>query len=159
MVAAVLHVQELTHVSVREAATKKIVASLMLRTFLLLLLPIFLHGFALLLCGRGACQASIVPASCSHLWAAWLTPAAHRQERSIDLLLPPCRLPRWFGRKMQRKLEAGAGCEDLRTRCPYFYTVAQQLSALCTQDRLAPFVIRTFTNRYKVGQGVKWLVG
>ena len=52
---------------------------------------------------------------------------------------------------MQRKLEAGAGCEDLRTRCPYFYTVAQQLSALCTQDRLAPFVIKTFTNRYKVG--------
>eukprot|EP00891_Asterochloris_glomerata_P004344 jgi/Astpho2/4344/e_gw1.00065.44.1_t len=59
------------------------------------------------------------------------------------------KLPRWFGRKMQRKLEAGAGCEDLRTRCPYFYTVAEQLSALCTQDRLAPFVIKTFINRYK----------
>ena len=88
-----------------------------------------------------------------------LMPAVHRLERSSALLLLPSRLPRWFGRKMQRKLEAGAGCEDLRTRCPYFYTVAQQLSALCTQDRLAPFVIKTFTNRYKVGRAVKWPVG
>lgn len=85
-----------------------------------------------------------------HLSAA-TKPAARWHERSTDQLLLPSRLPRWFGRKMQRKLDAGAGCEDLRTRCPYFYTVAQQLSALCTQDRLAPFVMKTFTNRYKVG--------
>lgn len=35
----------------------------------------------------------------------------------------------FYGNKMRRKMKAGAGCEDLRVRCPHYYTVATQLHA------------------------------
>lgn len=38
-------------------------------------------------------------------------------------------LPVFYGNKMRRKMKAGAGCEDLRVRCPHYYTVATALHA------------------------------
>lgn len=42
---------------------------------------------------------------------------------------PQVDLPVFYGNKMRRKLKAGAGCEDLRVRCPHYYTVAVRLHA------------------------------
>lgn len=60
-----------------------------------------------------------------------------------------------FGTKMQRKMRAGAGIEDLKSRCPYFYDVAGILHAVLTaygrENELPEFVISTFVARYKVG--------
>ena len=47
--------------------------------------------------------------------------------------MPPLcarRLPRWYGERMRRKVQAGAGVESLRARCAWFYDVAQRLHAL-----------------------------
>lgn len=35
----------------------------------------------------------------------------------------------FYGNKMRRKMKAGAGCEDLRVRCPHYYAVATRLHA------------------------------
>jgi hypothetical protein len=36
-------------------------------------------------------------------------------------------LPIFYGNKMRRKMKAGAGCEDLKMRCPHYYSVATRL--------------------------------
>ena len=63
-------------------------------------------------------------------------------------------LPVFYGNKMRRKIKAGAGCEDLRVRCPYYYTVAAQahaaMTASLTADEAFPaFILGTFRGRYK----------
>lgn len=35
----------------------------------------------------------------------------------------------FYGNKMRRKMKAGAGCEDLKVRCPHYYSVATELHA------------------------------
>ena len=63
----------------------------------------------------------------------------------------PCRLPKCYGKKMREKMRAGPGCEDLKMRCPYFYSVAMDLQAfIYNDDALAPFVEKTFRDRYQV---------
>jgi hypothetical protein len=52
---------------------------------------------------------------------------------------------------MQRKMDVGAGCEDLRARCPYFYEVACKVHVATGSDQVADFVNNTFRARYKVG--------
>ncbi|KAK9843549.1 hypothetical protein WJX81_008330 [Elliptochloris bilobata] len=74
------------------------------------------------------------------LWLA--KPLAER--RMLQL-----RLPRWYNERMQRKMQAGAHVEDLRTRCPYFYEVALRMDALGHFEGLGKFVHSSFQKRYK----------
>ena len=60
------------------------------------------------------------------------------------------RLPKFYGVKMQRKIDAGAGVEDLRARCPYFYDVAGKLHEISSSELLARFVNGCFRARYRV---------
>ena len=54
---------------------------------------------------------------------------------------------------MREKMRAGPGCEDLKMRCPYFYSVATSLQPyVLNDDALAPFVEKTFRERYQVGK-------
>lgn len=64
-------------------------------------------------------------------------------------------LPAYYGSRMRRKLRAGAACEDLRVRCPYYYTVARQLHEVmaklrCADEAFPDFVMATLRSRYKV---------
>ena len=62
-----------------------------------------------------------------------------------------CRLPKCYGKKMREKMRAGPGCEDLKMRCPYFYTVASGLQPFVyNDDALSSFVVKTFRARYQV---------
>ena len=68
-----------------------------------------------------------------------------------------CRLPKCYGKKMREKMRAGPGCEDLKMRCPYFYTVALGLQPyVYNDDALAPFVVKTFRARYQVHLHLAW---
>lgn len=63
-------------------------------------------------------------------------------------------LPIYYGNKMRRKMKAGAGCEELKVRCPLYYTVAKELhaamQATLTADETFPaFIINTIRKRYK----------
>jgi hypothetical protein len=74
-------------------------------------------------------------------WRVWRS--KHRFKSSSNQ--PPCRinrasfcaapssrqvdLPVFYGGKMRRKMKAGAGCEDLRARCPHYYATATRLHA------------------------------
>lgn len=51
---------------------------------------------------------------------------------------------------MQRKMEVGASCEDLRARCPQFYGVACKLHDATGDEAMATFVNNAFRARYKV---------
>ena len=64
-------------------------------------------------------------------------------------------MPIFYGNKMRRKMKAGAGCEDLKVRCPHYYSVATRLhaaqQACLTADEAFPaFILNTFRSRYKV---------
>ena len=61
-----------------------------------------------------------------------------------------CRQPKWYGERMRRKIQAGAGVENLRLRCPYFYDVALLLHSRERGPSLAEFAMKTFQARYKV---------
>ncbi len=61
-----------------------------------------------------------------------------------------CRLPRFYGEKMRRKLQAGAHCEDLRSRCLHFYDVAEALTFIVRQPALGHLAMMAFRGRYKV---------
>ena len=61
-----------------------------------------------------------------------------------------CREPQFYNKKVKRKLNAGASCEDLKSRCPYFYDVAGKLHDLTGDQDIADFVSKSFTERYKV---------
>ncbi|KAL3133359.1 hypothetical protein ABBQ38_007231 [Trebouxia sp. C0009 RCD-2024] len=75
------------------------------------------------------------------LWLA--TDVAARN--MVAVRLPPC-----YGKKMREKMRAGPGCEDLKVRSPYFYSVALGLQPhLYSNDTLAPFVIKSFKDRYQ----------
>ena len=54
----------------------------------------------------------------------------HPCDRQVDL-------PIFYGNKMRRKMKAGAGCEDLRVRCPHYYSVATRLHAAMQVRRTA----------------------
>ena len=76
-----------------------------------------------------------------------------------------CRQPAFYGKRLRRKLKAGAACEDLRVRCPYFYDVGCLLhaSGAATPD-LTAFLNETFADRYKVTNnlvivGMPWGAG
>lgn len=58
-------------------------------------------------------------------------------------------MPRWYGERMRRKIQAGAGVESLRLRCPYFYEVASRLHALDGGPPVEDFAAATFRARYK----------
>jgi len=51
---------------------------------------------------------------------------------------------------LRRKIQAGAGVENLRLRCPYFYDVALLLHSMERGPPLAEFAMKTFQARYKV---------
>jgi hypothetical protein len=76
----------------------------------------------------------------------------------FSFLLLQVDMPIFYGNKMRRKMKAGAGCEDLKVRCPHYYSVATRLhaaqQACLTADEAFPaFVLNTFRSRYKVSQG------
>jgi GINS complex subunit 3 len=63
-------------------------------------------------------------------------------------------LPVYYGSKMRRKLKAGPGCEDLRVRCPHWYTAAGKIHAAMaatgSADEAFPaFVLSSFAGRYR----------
>ena len=58
-------------------------------------------------------------------------------------------MPKWYGERMRRKVQAGAGCEDLRRRCPYFYDVAMRLHSLGAPPAVGEFTNATFRARYR----------
>jgi hypothetical protein len=62
------------------------------------------------------------------------------------------RMPSIYGPKVRKKLEfaEGAACEDLRSMCPYFYTVAQILNSIIMEEEFGPFIMNTYRSRYKV---------
>ena len=66
-----------------------------------------------------------------------------------NLALLCCRQPKWYGERMRRKIQAGAGVENLRLRCPYFYDVALLLHSMERGLPLAEFAMQTFQARYK----------
>ncbi|PSC75387.1 putative DNA replication complex GINS PSF3 [Micractinium conductrix] len=78
----------------------------------------------------------------------WMVPAmAGRNMLQVDL-------PIFYGNKMRRKMKAGAGCEDLRVRCPHYYSVATRLHAamqasLTADEEFPTYILNTFRNRYK----------
>ena len=51
---------------------------------------------------------------------------------------------------MRRKLQAGAHCEDLRSRCLYFYDVAEALNGIVHQPALEQLTMMAFQGRYRV---------
>lgn len=51
---------------------------------------------------------------------------------------------------MRRKIQAGAGVENLRLRCPYFYDVAVLLRGIDRAPAVDDLVNATFRLRYKV---------
>ena len=69
------------------------------------------------------------------------------------MLLFDYRTPKFYGLKLQRKMIAGAQCEDLRARCAYFYDVACLLHDITRSDDLCTFVNNTFRARYKACPG------
>lgn len=78
----------------------------------------------------------------------WMIPVMARRHL-LDISLPI-----FYRDKMRRKIKAGAGCEDLRARCSFFYTVASRVHAAMqttgTADESFPgFVSSTFAGRYK----------
>lgn len=78
----------------------------------------------------------------------WMVPPmAGRNMLQVDL-------PVFYGNKMRRKMKAGAGCEDLRVRCPHYYSVATRLHAamqacLTADEDFPAFILNTFRGRYK----------
>ena len=63
-------------------------------------------------------------------------------------------LPIYYKDHMRRKLRAGAGCESLRVRCTYFYTVAHKVHEAMVgcggSDKSFPDCISgTFAGRYR----------
>ncbi len=82
-------------------------------------------------------------------------PTCHCHPRTPHATPPQVDLPVFYGNKMRRKMKAGAGCEDLKVRCPHYYTVAQQLHAaqqacLTADEEFPAFILNTFRSRYKV---------
>ena len=61
-----------------------------------------------------------------------------------------CRLPAFYGQKFQRRVKAGAACEDLRVRCPHFYEVGCSLHDRLDSPELGAFLQSTFSERYRV---------
>jgi hypothetical protein len=53
------------------------------------------------------------------------------------------RCPMCFGRRMQRRLQAGAACEDLRFHTPHFYRVGAALSNMQVDKRVGSIVHTT----------------
>lgn len=92
-------------------------------------------------------RADLLPGSKVDL-PLWMVPAmAGRNMLQVDL-------PIFYGNKMRRKMKAGAGCEDLKMRCPHYYSVATRLhtamQACLTADEDFPaFILNTFRSRYK----------
>jgi hypothetical protein len=58
---------------------------------------------------------------------------------------------------MRRKIKAGAGVENLRLRCPYFYDVAVLLEGIDGAPSVAELANSTFRLRYKVRRLRFWL--
>lgn len=78
----------------------------------------------------------------------WLARAlAPRGMATVDL-------PSFYGKKVRRKLRAGAACEDLRARCPQYYTAGAMLhsaasSAGCADESFPSFLLSTLRARYR----------
>lgn len=60
---------------------------------------------------------------------------------------------------MRRKIQAGAGVENLRLRCPYFYDVAVLLRGIDRAPAVDKLVNDTFQMRYKVRSSYLWSIG
>lgn len=63
-------------------------------------------------------------------------------------------LPACFGPRLRRRLRAGAGCEDLRARCPSFYSAGLQvhsagLACGSADETLPEFLLATLRARYR----------
>ncbi|EFN54484.1 hypothetical protein CHLNCDRAFT_59701 [Chlorella variabilis] len=92
-------------------------------------------------------QADLPPGTRLDLPLWMVPPMAGRNMLQVDL-------PVFYGNKMRRKMKAGAGCEDLKVRCPHYYSVATRLhsamQACLTADEDFPaFILNTFRSRYK----------
>ena len=61
-----------------------------------------------------------------------------------------CRLPAFYGQKFQRRLKAGAACEDLRMRCQHYYDVGCVLAERTESPELGPLLQAAFSDRYRV---------
>lgn len=78
----------------------------------------------------------------------WMVPVMARRH------LVQVSLPNIYGDRMRRKIKAGAGCEDLRVRCKYFYTAAARVHAAmaatgAADDSFPQFIVSTFAARYR----------
>ena len=70
--------------------------------------------------------------------------------RGLKAWPPGCRLPAFYGQKFQRRVKAGAACEDLRVRCPHFYDVGCEMHSHLDNPDLGAFLQSTFSERYRV---------
>ena len=59
-------------------------------------------------------------------------------------------MPAFYGQKFQRRLKAGAACEDLRMRCQHFYDVGCALAERADAPELGAVLQATFSDRYRV---------
>ena len=59
------------------------------------------------------------------------------------------RPPVYLGRRMQRRLQAGAQCEDLRFYTPFFYRVGATQCALDLDEHMPALLLTTWRVRYR----------
>jgi hypothetical protein len=86
------------------------------------------------------CHAGSEPHACSRVAEArlkLLSSVRHAHDRPV----PRCRI--------QRRLNAGAACENLKARCPYFYAAAKEYSELCAAHALRTFALRPLAGHRK----------
>lgn len=55
----------------------------------------------------------------------------------------------YLGRRMQRRLQAGAQCEDLRFYTPFFYRVGATLCTLGLDEHMPSLLLATWRVRYR----------
>ncbi|KAK9854786.1 hypothetical protein WJX84_003225, partial [Apatococcus fuscideae] len=90
-----------------------------------------------------SCAGRDLPANTQLDLPMWLLPTMAARTSAHVML------PRFYGEKMRRKLQAGAHCEDLRSRCLYFYDVAEALNDIVHQPALEQLTMMAFQGRYR----------
>eukprot|EP00892_Ulva_mutabilis_P006716 jgi/Ulvmu1/4416/UM002_0141.1 len=79
----------------------------------------------------------------------WLASSLQKQN------LATVKRPNFLGDRIQRRLTAGAACENLKARCPYYYSMAKEFCALDSTDpAISHSIFSSFRERFcKVAEG------
>ena len=87
------------------------------------------------LASRAQCQ------SCTHRTAGNAQIQSAISGMQMQLFLPQ-RMDR-FTCRIQRRLNAGAACENLKARCPYFFAAAKDVAELCAPPPSCTLLLKT----------------